>query len=76
MPAVPVATVQAFAESPLAYRVTNLSLALDDAGLRVLCRSEWLQLDTLTVTGAITRAGVLTLNAARFAPTLPEMLER
>ncbi len=70
LPAVPVATVQAFAESPLAYRVTNLSLELDDAGLRILCRSDWLQLDKLTVTGAITRAGVLTLNAARFAPTL------
>ncbi len=70
LPAVPAATVQAFAESPLAYRVTNLSLDLDDAGLRMLCRSDWLQLDKLTVTGTITRAGVLALNAARFAPTL------
>ena len=70
LPAVPAATVQAFAESPLAYRVTNLTLDLDDAGLRILSRSDWLRLDKLTVTGTVTRAGVLSLNAARFAPTV------
>jgi uncharacterized protein (TIGR02996 family) len=70
VPPVHAATVRVFAESPLAYRVTNLSLDLDDAGLRALSRSDWLELDKLIVTGTVGRAGVLALNTARFAAGL------
>jgi uncharacterized protein (TIGR02996 family) len=66
----PAPTVQLFANSPMAYRVTDLTLTLDDAGLRALCRSDRLRLDRLTVHGSITPAGVRLLNAAPFAPVL------
>jgi len=67
---VPVPIMQLFANSPMAYRVTDLTLQLEDAGLRALCRSDRLRLDKLTVRGTITPAGVRLLNAAPFAPAL------
>jgi len=73
---VPVPIMQLFANSPMAYRVTDLEIRLNDAGLRALCRSEHLQLDKLTVTGTVTAEGVRCLAAARFAPALRSLSAR
>lgn len=66
----PFECVRAFEASPLAYRVSDLKLRLDDVGLRILCRSGNLQLDKLNLTGSLTRVGIRALIAAAFAPAL------
>jgi uncharacterized protein (TIGR02996 family) len=67
-------TAEAFAGSPLAYRLNELTVRqIGDGGVRELCRKDRLHLDRLTLGGELTAVGVRQLGAAPFAPGLQSL---